>query len=69
MREDYESLLKKEEKIKHTEEEVIGYFSSRWRDFDTNGVYEIYGFAVNDKNKFTYIGFFSSGQILSLIHI
>ena len=35
LREDYESLLEKEEKTKCTEEEVISYFCSRWRDFNT----------------------------------
>lgn len=28
----------------------------RWRYFDTKGIYKLYGFTVNHKNKFTYVG-------------
>lgn len=48
--------LKKEKKIKRRETFLEDMFSSRWKDFPINGIFKLYVFVINDKNKFTYVG-------------
>lgn len=34
----------------------LKYVSRWWLDFPQEGVFKLFAFVVNDKNKFTYVG-------------
>lgn len=54
--EDIKKKLEKEEIIEERESFIEDKFSKRWIDFPQNGVFKLYAFIVDDKNKFTYVG-------------
>src|SRR5436190_2881314 len=56
IQDEYKTLLETDNKIKQIENKLINYFNKQWIDLDTNGLYKLHAFLVNNINKYTYVG-------------
>lgn len=56
IREEYKEIFEKEERIGKIEKELVRYFSTKWKQLELYATYSIYGFVVDNRGRYPFVG-------------
>lgn len=62
IKEEYKLELEKEQEIRETTNKFNYYFTQPWKNLDVTSTYNISAFAINDQEKFVYVGVLAESE-------